>query len=1358
MNKKFTKLIAAVALLVFMTPALVGWGQSDYSTTYTSNVTLPSSGTNVSSCSINIGSSSYDGTKLGKSGSGASATITAPIGTKYIHLHVAAWNGKSPGFNYKVGSGTAQSISDITSNSGIANSSPFTWGTGDNDKNPNSTYHYKVITLSSALTAATTITLTSTSERVVFWGVNTEEENTTPTISATPASLTGFTYIVNNGPSAAQTISVSGENLTANLGLSLGASSNYEMSLSESSGYANELELTPTSGAVAATTVYVRLKSGLAVNSSYSGTVTLSSTDATDVTVSLSGSVTNQTYTLTDESGVNGSIAFSASPVEAGTHVVLTPTPASDAYYFVANSWSFFNDALEDVTTSIEFVTGETNTIVMPAYNLHVDATFDAKPTYDVVFDCNGGTSGCPSNMEPVIQGTAITLPAAPTYAGHIFNGWNDGTTTYTAGDSYTVNDDVIFTAQWTAITTGIINFGSASGKTNINSASVTGDDNMGNTWTITTVGTSSFTPNSDYAQVGSSSNPATSITFTTTLASTATIAGFSAKFGGFSGTAGTVTLKVGETTVGSGSLNGTSDVVIENSSAAIGTVLTVTVTSISKGVKCYYISYTPSTDPVISAADVELPYSATAGEIAYTIGNPDGSTLEAAEKTPGYDWIDAVTVVGAENKVTFTTTANAGASREGYITLTYGSVTKDVKVTQAGPTYTVTYAANGGTGEMTDTNSPYEVGAEVTLLANTFTAPEGKLWGGWQVTDALDNDIPVTGGKFTMPASNVTVTAIWRGTATYTLVTSADGLVSGKHYVIASGTDGTVKAMGQQNANNRAAVPTTVTESVLAEVEGIFEFVISGDGTNNWTIYDETNSGYLFAAGGGNYLRNQPTIGSSGQWEISFSGDAAVITTNSGDKIMRYNSGNNIFSCYASGQAAIYLYMKYDDKDYNFYSNTTLASATIAADETYTVHSGATLNVTTLTNSGDKTNLVIKDGGQLKTANGVACQVEKNITGYGTSTNGNYYLIAPPYTIGSGDFLDGGTLAPADIDLYFFNEGADKEWINFKQNGWETAVVRAKGYLYARKTDGVLLMGGSISGTCQPTNTTVDVNLDYTTGKRLAGYNLIGNPFTCTAYLTDGRDFLRMNDAGDGFISGTGAINVGEGVFVEATTSGTSVTFTTTAPDSSVGPDNSMITLNLTQNRGAVIDNARIRFDNGNNMTKFMLNEASTKLYIPQNGKDYAVVRSEAQGEMPVNFKADRNGSYTLSIDIDADMDYLHLIDNMTGADVDLLQTPSYTFDARTSDYASRFRLMFSINNVPENEDSHSTFAYFNGSEWVINASNNATVQVVDVMGRVILNADAKHGVSTANMPAGIYMLRLVNGNNVKVQKIVVR
>ena len=141
---------------------------------------------------------------------------------------------------------------------------------------------------------------------------------------------------------------------------------------------------------------------------------------------------------------------------------------------------------------------------------------------------------------------------------------------------------------------TATIKFGSASGSTNVNGASVTGNDSEGNTWTVTTVGTESFTPYAEYAQIGSSKKPATSITFTTTLAKDASIKRMSAKFGGFSGTAGTVSLKVGDTTVGTGSLNATTDVTVNaTDTSVVGKVLTVTVTGISKGVKAYEISVT---------------------------------------------------------------------------------------------------------------------------------------------------------------------------------------------------------------------------------------------------------------------------------------------------------------------------------------------------------------------------------------------------------------------------------------------------------------------------------------------------------------------------------------------------------------------------------------------------------------------------------------------------------------------------------------------------------------------------------------------------------------------------------------------
>ena len=184
----------------------------------------------------------------------------------------------------------------------------------------------------------------------------------------------------------------------------------------------------------------------------------------------------------------------------------------------------------------------------------------------------------------------------------------------------------------WGEEVTGTINFGSASGSTAVTSKSVTGKDSQGNEWTITTVmSQTSFTQNASYSQIGSSSKPATSITFTTTLPSAQTIKSFTAKFGGFSGTTGKVTLKVGETSVGTGALNAAKDVTIEATTTTSGTVLTVTVTGISKGVKAYYISYSynegGAPDPVLESIEI----SGTPEKIVYEVGesfDPTGLTV----------------------------------------------------------------------------------------------------------------------------------------------------------------------------------------------------------------------------------------------------------------------------------------------------------------------------------------------------------------------------------------------------------------------------------------------------------------------------------------------------------------------------------------------------------------------------------------------------------------------------------------------------------------------------------------------------------------------------------------------------------
>ncbi len=367
-----------------------------------------------------------------------------------------------------------------------------------------------------------------------------------------------------------------------------------------------------------------------------------------------------------------------------------------------------------------------------------------------------------------------------------------------------------------------------------------------------------------------------------------------------------------------------------------------------------------------------------------------------------------------------------------------------------------------------------------------------------------------------------------------------------------------------------------------------------------------------------------------------------------------------------------------------------------------------------------------------------------KDILGYGTGT-GNWYLIASPLA----EAVD-----PTDVenlinnengyDLFRFNQAAEEEWENYKNHGF--MLEPGQGYLYANsETVELVFTGIPYNGNCE-----VELTNDESASEDMRGWNLVGNPFNEDCYIADGRDFYVMNEGGEELFVGCEYLNPMEGGFVYAEYDGEPITLTNLDPADAKSAN---VSLNLSSG-SAVIDRAIVRFGEGRQLPKFQLRSSSTKLAIAQNDSEYAVVRSGNEGEMPVNFKAEKNGTYTISVNSEnVSMDYLHLIDNMTGNDVDLLANPSYTFNASTTDYASRFRLVFAAGNA--NEEA---FAYFNGSEWVVNG--NGTMQLVDMMGRV-LSSENVNGVATVNtnkLSAGVYVMRLVNGNDVKTQKIVVR
>ena len=193
-----------------------------------------------------------------------------------------------------------------------------------------------------------------------------------------------------------------------------------------------------------------------------------------------------------------------------------------------------------------------------------------------------------------------------------------------------------------------------------------------------------------------------------------------------------------------------------------------------------------------------------------------------------------------------------------------------------------------------------------------------------WLVTDALGNPITVIENMFEMPASNVTVSAVFcfspqSFVQEYQLVTSADQLVAGRAYLIVNMANG--KALGTtQNSNNRSASAVTIEDSIIFTIDNTVCELTLGGSTGAWTFKDG-NNGYLYAAGGGNYLRTQSNLTDKGKWQITMNNGITTIVSKGNvtqNTIMfNLNGGNPIFSCYASGQLDVCLFRRTELEDY---------------------------------------------------------------------------------------------------------------------------------------------------------------------------------------------------------------------------------------------------------------------------------------------------------------------------------------------------------------------------------------------------------------------------------------------------------
>lgn len=758
------------------------------------------------------------------------------------------------------------------------------------------------------------------------------------------------------------------------------------------------------------------------------------------------------------------------------------------------------------------------------------------------------------------------------------------------------------------------------------------------------------------------------------------------------------------------------------------------------------------------------------------------------------------------------------------------------------GPTtYSMTYDANGATSGSvpTDPNSPYESGAEVTVLGNIGSLEKDHyFFNGWNTKADGTGTHRAVGSKFNISMTSIlyaewspnthTVTLpdadlmgtytmdkenpVAYGTKVTLTYAPEDGYEdyiaqwSSSDVVIAS--DGTFTMPDQDVTVTVTVIPNPYTKDVL-------DLAFTGVTSTSYTAWSGKTG-----ESGAVYAGKTTTNGNNDYLQMNNGdGDRGIVTTTSGGKIKQltvswYSDPTNNRSITVYGKNTAYTATSdlYDnDKKGSSLGTLTKTNKTLIVSGDYAyiglyasgaiyideidifweyvlpvdegtlvddaiIPSNAIVNETnlivpndkllyiegvlhvsgTLTNQGTEDNIYIADGGQLY-ANSVIATVQKTITSASSKdADQHWYTIATPVHKGSYDYveIDETNLTSGEYDMFYLDE-TKGQWINQKTVGGGTGFDNmdvARGYLYRSNVTSLEIAGNTNTGDA------ITYTLTKTGDGAISGFNLLGNPYPHDITLKHITYDIGSNLAGFYRLSNAGAwgseldsdepIHSYEGFLVQADVNDKDATFHETAQRGakSNGDNIKFIVANSEYS-----DATYALFDDCFGLNKINhRNSDIPMLYINQNNEDFAIApMSDDTKSFNLNFKAMTTGRYTLSYKAKGEFNYLHIIDRLTGEDVDMLLEGEYSFIASPNDNDNRFIVKLGYN--ASNNANNDIFAYQNGNDIVVEGEGE--LQVFDVTGRMV-KIQRINGVQTINLNTqGVYIFRL----NEKTQKIVV-
>ena len=317
----------------------------------------------------------------------------------------------------------------------------------------------------------------------------------------------------------------------------------------------------------------------------------------------------------------------------------------------------------------------------------------------------------------------------------------------------------------------------------------------------------------------------------------------------------------------------------------------------------------------------------------------------------------------------------------------------------------------------------------------------------------------------------------------------------------------------------------------------------------------------------------------------------------------------------------------------------------------------------------------------------------------------------------------------------------------------FETAFQQGVGYLVSYETETSATFKGTLNHEKSYT-----FNVSYDNGKDLANFHLIGNPFSfnmkwsnITANnMADG--YAVVNENGGYEYATTGEIKVGDGFFVKATGANPSIAYNTRNRNNEENNFLNVIASGKAGNDNVIV-NLSGKEEGFPKIQNF--NEDIALVYVFENSVPYGVYNCNSDAlEVELIFKATRMGEYNIHIEPNGEFQYITLVDKVNDIETNMM-TSSYSFNATPKENGNRFLLKFAKD---EGKNDQNNFVYQSGEELII--ETEGVVQIIDVMGRIIYSNEVtsdNNRIDISELHSATYIVRLINGNGVKTQKIVV-